>query len=66
MYKDTHVLDEIFDPPPHAVLALDGGQISVYLLVRGASHVGDQVLQVVGRLQLDLAVEFGHDVYAPW
>lgn len=53
-------MNEMLNAIPHFVLPLDGRQISLDLLIRSASRIGDEILQVVRALELDLAVEFTH------
>ena len=56
--KKTHLVDERLDLCPELVLFLPLHRREGLVEVRGggASHVGDQVREVVGRLELDLAL----------
>lgn len=57
---DTYLFDQRLDPHPQlvilAVIPIDRWERLVYPLPRRAPHIGDEVGQVGGGLELDLAV----------
>lgn len=59
-------MHQLFDTLAHLILSFYGRQVLVYFLVRGASDVGDKVLEVVGGLQLDFPLKLRHFCLYQW
>lgn len=60
MWRRTNRVDEFFNACSHVVFTLDRWEVLVYTLVRSASHIIDEIDQVLLRLQLDPPLMISH------